>query len=141
MSPLRLLLLAIPVGLMALMVAALLVFGISNMRAGNAPFPPGAPAELQMAGGLFTLTVQDGPDGSFEVRSLYRPQGGNAMLALIEPRVTIEMIEGRPGRITIPMFQRDDGSWSGTDSFPRPGRWLFRVDLDNNIVEKEHIAP
>ncbi len=141
MSRMQLAMLAIPVALMAAIVGGILIFGIANMRAGNAPFPPGAPVELRMAGGLFAMEVQDGPDGSFEVRTRFQPQGGNAALALIEPRVTFEMIEGQPGRITIPMSRQDDGSWSGTHAFPRPGRWLFRVDLDNNIVEKEHIAP
>lgn len=141
MSRLQLAMLAIPVALMAVIVGGILAFGLANMRAGTAPFPPGAPVELRMAGGLFTMAVEDGPEGRFEIRTRFQPQGGNPALGLIEPRVSMRMIEGQAGQITVPLFLRDDGSWSGTGSFPRPGRWLFRVDLDNNIVEKEHMAP
>jgi len=141
MSTLRWVMLAIPVGLMAVIVGGMLVFGIANMRDARMPFPPGEPAEVRISGGQFTVTVQDGEDGAFQVSTSFVPAGGGLNLALIEPRVTMTTADRPLGQVSVALSRRADGTWSGTGRFPRPGRWLFRVSLDNNIVELEHIAP
>ena len=141
MSTLRLVMLGIPVGLMAVIVGAMLYFGIANMRDARTPFPAGAPAEVRISGGQFTVTVQDGQDGAFRVSTRFEPAGGGPNLALIEPRVTMTTAERPLGQASVALSRQADGTWSGTGRFPRPGRWLFRVNLDNNVVELEHIAP
>lgn len=141
MRALRAGVIAIPLVLVAAIVGAFLIFGLSANRDHRDSLTASqAFMSRDEAAGRLTVAVEDGLARAFEITVKFESDDGSDDATFIQPAVSMTMVGHDMGRTPVPVFRRSDGTWKGTGSFPMSGRWRFQIVFDGEVVEIDHTA-